>query len=157
LEWPPEEAWGRWASLDQLFGQVIEGQALGRKAVLDFTATECQELEKLKKLDQEEAKKAEEGQETSGHRQGRYTRLLEFMRLWWRDVLVLAVTRDKNRLAGPAASLAQRKWATEVSPKNLTARLKELDYLEDNLRRLSQSELVLTAYWLSLVNSLGPK
>ncbi|MDR1608296.1 MAG: hypothetical protein LBT38_07820 [Deltaproteobacteria bacterium] len=165
LTMDPEVAWNRWMSLDLLFGQSLESKGNTFKAWSEWATEMTTEMDNLRKLDAEDQKKSEpanpgnapsdQPQENlmSGRRRAFYTSLITFLRLWWRDVMVLAATNDRQRLSGPTPTPAQRKWAKSLGSGSLDQGFKCVDQLEEGLNRQIRPDLVLTNFWLSLLTS----
>jgi hypothetical protein len=156
LNLDPEESWKSWTNLDMVLGLGLGVGAAGIKASADWSANVLTEIEKFRKLDAEESKKGAEensqlGESQGGQRRAYFTSLVSFLRLWWRDTVVLAATGDRQKRQGPPPSPVPRKWAAPMDLKDSGFYLKAIDRLEDNLNRFIRPELVLTDYWLSVL------
>jgi DNA polymerase-3 subunit delta' len=153
-----EEAWNRWVAMDRLFGLSLDSSTASFKAWLDWSGEVTAEIERARKLDAEEAKKPDPNNPPVGRRRAFFTSLTCFLRLWWRDVMVLAATKDRKRVAGPPPTPAQRKWAERLGQGRMELGLRQVDQLEDSLKRLIRPDLALANYWLAVLTRerVGP-
>ncbi|MDR2142616.1 MAG: DNA polymerase III subunit [Deltaproteobacteria bacterium] len=149
-----EQAWERWVQLDRLWGLGLDGSVAGLRAVSEWQAEFSAETDRLKKLDTADAKKSEsEGEEeiAGGRRRAFFNSLITYLRLWWRDTLVMASLGDRKRMAGPPPTPAQRKWAQSLGRGDFDFYFQAIDLLEDSLNRQIRQDLAIANYWLSVL------
>jgi DNA polymerase-3 subunit delta' len=126
-----------WDSVDRLFG-IAEGPKY-LKAAIEWTATFAGEVEKLEKED-----------ETGG--KSRFMALvMDSIRLWWRDVAVLAATGKNEALLGPPPSMAQKKWAKTITARTVVGLESAMAKLADGLNRSMGLTLMFENYWLDVL------
>ncbi|MDR0548227.1 MAG: hypothetical protein LBI10_02260 [Deltaproteobacteria bacterium] len=150
----PESTWEGFVTLDLLLGQALEPTLKSYRAVGEWASGAVAEIERLKKLEEGESKKVEPDLSALGQRRAYYETIVSFLRLWWRDVLVLAITGAATRRLGPPPTPAMRKWAARLATESGTeAYLQAIDLIEEALNRSLRSDLVFANYWLSLLTT----
>jgi DNA polymerase III delta' subunit len=131
----PAYAMELWSALDGILGQHGTKNAL--KSALDWVRSFVDAIEKNKT-------KTESDRDKSDF-------VLDCLRLWWRDVFVLAATKDAGRMAGPPPTPSQRRWADQIAADDV-ARIEALNAgLQDGLSRAMRLELLFVNYWLNVL------
>jgi hypothetical protein len=127
-----------WRGLDVVLG--LKGRPGALAAAIDWTGEFTASLDKLKKRDDAAAQ----------------TRLvqeltLDCLRLWHRDVAVLAATGDPSKLLGPPASSAQWAWAKTLTAETSGRFERGLGRLADGLARSLRLDIVFENFWLDVL------
>jgi hypothetical protein len=136
----PESVQQIWNALDQLLGK--SGSAQAYKAAIDWISEVASEADKKAKAD-------ETGKEKADY----LALLLTALRLWWRDVSVLAATGDYWQLQGPPPSEAQLKWAKTLTAQDLQKHQIALARISNSLFRPVRLELLFENYWFNVLKS----
>ena len=137
----PARAVSVWDNVDSLFG--LDNRAKFFKAALDWTATFSSEVEKIEKAEEDPMGKAHF-----------MALILDSLRLWWRDVAVLAATGDVSALLGPPPSVSQKKRALKVTAREVGGLERAMAKLADGLNRSIRVGLVFEGYWVDVVQYL---
>jgi hypothetical protein len=139
LRLDPNQILTLWEDIDQIFGN--KDPMLYVKTAYDWTASFAAELEKADKQDDDSAHKIELRELA-----------LNTIRLWWRDVAVLAATGNLGALLGPPPSASQKYWAQKITSRILGHLEKSMAKLEDGLNRALKPAILFENYWLDVLD-----
>jgi DNA polymerase III delta' subunit len=134
----PKAALWTWTELDRLLG--LKGRPDGFSAALAWTRAFCDEVGRLRK-----------SEPTWPASQERLRLVVGCLRLWLRDVAVLAATRDQGRLLGPRPSAAQLAWAGGLTALGMAACERAVGRLAEILTRPLRMEIVFENFWLDVL------
>jgi hypothetical protein len=133
-----ERTMSAWANIEMIFGQTERVHFL--KTAIGWSNSFKVEVDKITKEEDSPNAKTEF-----------MSLILNTLRLWWRDVTVLAATGNINSLLGPPASQCQKKWAKKITARSLDGLEKSMANLADGLNRSMSISLVFENYWLDVL------
>ncbi|MDR2385976.1 MAG: DNA polymerase III subunit delta' [Deltaproteobacteria bacterium] len=130
-----------WNNIDNVFGQAEPSRYL--RAALEWSKTLALLVGKVEKTESEDQAKT-----------SLVPQIVNCLRLWWRDVMVLAVTNDIEALLGPPPSVNQKKWAEKITARVIKGQEKAMARLTDGLNRSINVNMLFENYWLDMVEYL---
>jgi DNA polymerase-3 subunit delta' len=133
-----DEALGVWDAIDRVMGLPSSAQSL--RAAFDWIGSLAENIEELRKRDDSPMDKIVF-----------LDLVLGCLRLWWRDVSVLAATGDQGRLLGPPPSPAQRRQAQGLTARRVASLEAAVARLADGLGRSLRADLLFENYWLDVL------
>jgi DNA polymerase III delta' subunit len=133
----PVQALSIWDNIDSIFG--ISNRAAYLQAAVEWSAQLVETVEKIDKKEDDPKVKAN------------YLALvLNCLRLWWRDVSVLAATLDREALLGPPPSVNQRRWSQKITARMIGRHEESMAKLTDGLGRSIKTVNLFENYWLEV-------
>jgi DNA polymerase-3 subunit delta' len=126
------------SEIDTLLG--LSGRPGALSAALDWTKGIADEIAKLKKRE-ETWPRARDLQDLA----------VACLRLWHRDVAVLAATLNPGATLGPPASSARFSWSRTMTAARSRSFERAVERLADGLARPTRLEIVFENFWLSVL------